>query len=292
MKSKNIFQYHDLFKSYIFFLIIQLLFSLIESHLCNNCHINDNICEGEDEGDCICSSSRPHYKDGNCYKCENLNENENGNDFYSIDNEVCKFKNNEGCRYKIIFETNECVGQCPNNYYELGDYCYLESSFGDNMVKDDQKPYKSCKCIKYYIKKIVPGGKEQYECKDNCTNFYDLETGECVESCENKKISNEDQKRCSFKCKTGEFMKGNTCFQTCPPDDYIYTNILDGTNECLSKCKDKDINLIESGRYCVTHCSGENKIVLYKKIGEDEEEEFIKQCITYEEQNHYEFNNI
>ena len=289
MKTIINFGLHYILKNILFILIILLLLSLIQSKKCDRCQIsseNEDKCvlksEEEEEEDCPCSSARPHYIDRSCYKCTNHEGN------YIINNGECLIK--EACSDKIIFKANECVGHCPSETCELGDFCY-DYNYNENKIKvdDSNKVLKLCKCIDNYKKsKVIIGnskyieGKEQYECVAICpSKYYNSDTGECVENCgANKTLEIVEEGvvkeyRCSSKCENDEFEQNNSCLKDC--NGYKYKRI-DGTTECLVQCSEKDYyyDIGENNNICLNNCPKE-KTILYKK---DDGGKLIKICIS------------
>ena len=193
MKIKN--ESFIFLKYYIFIFIIQTLLSLIHNQVCNNCDIPDNnksICAGA-EGDCDCNLARPHFEDGLCYKCSK------SEGFYIINsNGECKDKSEVGCPNKIIIGSNECVGHCPDNTCELGDYCYYDYDVANNPYNielNTENPFNLCKCKFKYNKSSDTLDKEKYICLNEvgvCPNqYYNSDTLECVDNCgSNKKKRN------------------------------------------------------------------------------------------------------
>ena len=295
MKIKNNFIYHDIFKSYIFIIIIQLLLSFIESQNCSNCQLSNDKTKCVSDGE-NCTLCKPYYNESTCIKCEANYE------FYSIKNEgsvkTCENKE-EGCSSKIMYDTNECVNECPDKYCELGDFCYSSYSFNDYdlnlntliILDSNVKPFKECKCIAKYNLTTVRGNKKKYDCIICDTHFYNSDTNECVQSCsanEKKKLYNSTngetiQTRCSSKCKLNEYLDGEYCLDSCPDGKYKKINNLDLSGECVDKC---DIYRFENTNYqinasCVNECNDKEIIVFGNNsipiIGEP-----IKYCINRE----------
>ena len=209
MKINNIYKYHDLFKSYINIIIIQLLISFIRCQVCDSSCISGHSCDSAKEG-CNCVNPKYHFEDRQCYDCSV------GVKFYIILDGQCIDKTIDGCLYKIISDTGECVGNCPDKYCQLedGDFCYLIESLDINskMELNTETPFEKCKCKKRFKKETIEN-KLKYSCIDNCgpTSFYNYDTGECLNSCDNIQTKDTDEIRCSSICKPGEFFYNNTC---------------------------------------------------------------------------------
>ena len=301
MKIKNNFNYHNIFKSYIFIIIIQLLLSFIKSQKCTGCTISDNYQCSCTDSDCNGYTPKFHLMDNSCYLCP-INA-----VFYSIDSEgKCENKTKDGCPSKIIYDTNECVGHCPNDYCELGDFCYSDFSFGTyviNTITDltfNNMPFKECKCNGKYQITFVTNNKKKYDCVESCySNFYNSDTNECVVNCTiNQKRKdtydtggNLKESRCSSKCKLDELLysQNNSCLNNCPEKTFKKIN-KDFSRECVEKC---DIYKFEDGSVsCVTECD-DNEIILFGNKSLDNIEDPIKYCINREEYiNYYYYNGI
>ena len=308
MKIKNIFNFPTIFKSYLFIIIIQILLSFIQSQKCTNCIISTDkkTCESnnnESSGNCVCNNAKPHLDDNSCYNCGN-----GSIVFYKIfSNETCVDRTIEGCDNKIIYDSNECVGHCPSNYCELGDFCYSETSFPSTHDITDLtfNPFKSCECIGIYNITLVSGNKKKYDCVSQCSNFYNSDKNMCVDNCEeNEKIyikyENGDEivKRCSLKCKSSEFFYAlnNSCLDSCPNNTFKKTNT-DLSKECVENC---DIYKFEESiepeqastikGSCVSKC--ENGIIVFD-IKSSISNETIKYCTQKENYiNYYYYNGI
>ena len=301
MKIKNIFNYHDKFKSYIFIIIIQLLLSFIQSEKCTNCVISPDKskCDCAGSENCIETNAKPHLADNSCYKCEGII------DFYSINNDGnCENKTEEGCPLKIIYDTKECVGHCPNDYCELGDFCYSDFSFGTYAISTitdltvNNIPFKECKCIGRYNISFVTGKKSKYDCVGSCNNkYYNSDTNECVDKCtaeqKTKEIYIDDvltEIRCSSKCEFGELLYrvNNSCLDNCPNNTFQKKNT-DLSEECVEKC---DIYKFEgdSPFSCVNECE-DNEIIVFGKNSLTNIEDPIKFCIKREEYTKYYYYN-
>ena len=197
MKIKKFLTNNEIFKYYMFIIIIQILLILINSDDEPCKKTNNGKCAKASDANADCGSFRSHFEANvgdDCYNCPA------GTVFYNIySNGTCEDRSSVGCKNKIIFETNECVGHCPSNYYELGDFCYSDSSLDNtdlnlNIEITTDTPFKTCKC-KYdkYNLTIVNGNKKRYDCFEegkSCeTGFYNSDTGKCVERCnQNEKI--------------------------------------------------------------------------------------------------------
>ena len=298
MKINNNFNYLVIFKSYIFIIIFQILISLIQSEKCSNCIVKiDNgelKCKKSEGNDCNCSNPRPHF-DNYCYICDD------STGFYNIKNDGdCQSKSS--CLNKVIMGSNECVGHCPDNYCELGDFCYNnDENFLNkyNMTKNHSLFY--CKCDSSHKKEKISEesevpGKELYRCVDSCSSkYYNSDTGECVTDCGTNTMKNENNEwRCSLKCKNDEceYFNGTNkiCLDADEEDIYKYETVekfiyekIDG-KKCVDRCNKEDIY---NGYKCVEKCTPESYIV-YTDIGSDY---FAKSCMNSNE-NLKEYNGI
>ena len=137
MQIKNKYNNKKFLKYYFVLLIFQIHIYLLRCEICPNCNVINNKCleNGSSEPSDI---YHLHKENGKCYKCPESTE------FYIINDDTCIQKTQ--CENKIIDGTNECVGQCPSNTYELGDYCYDE-------CKEDKNIYEKIK-MKMEIRKI------------------------------------------------------------------------------------------------------------------------------------------
>ena len=305
---KKYFTNNTIFKYYMFIIIFQLLLTLIKND-------NNNVCNKNSVGKCVktdstetsetsgCENYRTHFEGNECYNCSN------GSEFYNIYSDgTCVDRTAEGCANKIIFETNECVGHCPSDYYELGDFCYSENSFNEanlNIKMNTDTPFKTCECAnKKYNIITVTGGKKKYECLGvgaRCnTGYYNLDTGECVTECNKndkkyKEIISEGivEIRCSSECENEEYLykKNNTCFKdNCPEGTYIYEKENYGVKECLDECYKDDI-YDNADKKCVTSCAEGEKIVYIidqnkKKCSSESSSDIVFDDYIYE------YNNI
>ena len=147
-------------KYFFYYIIIQILFLIVLSEKCDKCEVNDNkVCSlksGYSEGDC--AGCKPHLNTQDCYKCS-------GNDdskYYLIgDDGSCAKK--DSCQNKVVEETNECVGQCFEGTYQLGDdYCTFTCE-NDPKREVYNSQLKICKC-KNIFKIDLVGGKKKYQC--------------------------------------------------------------------------------------------------------------------------------
>ena len=255
---------------YIFFALLQFFYLSIKCENCEAC-VYPNTCE----------NCKYHEEDRKYYPCLNINS------FYIINNGICEDRSENGCTNKVIYETNECVGRCPSQTYELGDYCYRSCPEESDPYSDSI--FKYCKCkYKYIITKDI-GNRDKYECledgatcSDNHLNYYDLDTKQCVSNC-NKKIfekSGEDA-RCSSECELDKFSYSNKCYEKCPEEAKYYYTLIGGKKNCIDKCDEGDIYLKnEENIECVSKCD-ENFIILYDVNTDiNVNENKIKHCIN------------
>ena len=293
MKTKKYFN-NNVFKYQLSIFIIQIIFSLIKSQLSDKCEYNpsDNDFKCKPKLDATvenCKTVHLHLEDQQCYKCEG---NEDG--FYQIINDgTCV--NMDSCTNKIISETKECVGHCPSEYCEFGDFCYHKDKTGEyNLIYQDiDLPYKTCKCQSNKYKK-KEGNKVEYECIEQgepCGDgkFYNLDTGECVENCdEDDKIYEEEEGnnigelRCSSECKIGEYLYEKRCYKNNCPENTYKSNIT-GSYLCVESCSIYD----ENNRACIDNCQG---YIIYEKS--NEEIGGIKKCKESLGDGYYEYNGI
>lgn len=266
-------------------MIIQLLLSLTLCQLCQNCKISEEYkCEPlNTEIEEICGNCRPHI-DNKCYEC-------NSESFYYIDDKGnCQEK--ESCPYKIIFESNECIGHCPEGYCEFGVYCY-NKNFSSTYNFSEEFSFEECQCKEGFKKNT-----NKYECIEHCSSnsyTYNYDKRECVTQCEDndkKKIEIIDNikiTRCSSKCKIEEFYykTNNSCLEDCSWA-FIYENF-DGSIECVDECNEDDIynNTLNQ---CVKKC-GQNEIILFDF--EESLNKSIKHCISNDYSKfYYEYDGI
>ena len=304
MKIKKYFNDNDVHKYYLFIFITQIILALIKSQLSEICEYDSSNfrCKLKTDSEGNCVGVRLHLEDKNCYECP-----ANSDSFYTIysNNKTCEDRGSSGCPNKIIYETKECVGHCPYDFYELGDFCYRESSLVEgnilNLVKVTDTPSKTCKCKfnKYNISTIT-GGKKRYDCKgesEYCdSKFYNLDTGQCVENCgenDKKLVKMSGNKiletRCSSECETGEFLfkEENQCYEeNCPERTYKYEKT--GYKECVRNC---DI-YNEGKNSCLDKCD-EGKKIIYDEINEGSND-YNKICVSSltPETTFYEYNGI
>ena len=210
-------------------------------------------------------------------------------------NETCE---NDSCTDKQLIGTETCVGHCPSDYCELGDFCYPINNL-DNYYMEipEDTPIKTCKCKSNRYNKITEN-KVKYECLEegsycnSSSNYHNLDTGECVEKCDDKayKIKNINgellENRCS-KCLINEYLykEENECYTDgCPEGTYKYDKI--GSKECVTKCDIYD----EQHESCLDNC--ENKII-YDKLTENSAE-YTKICVVNLDsgKTYYEYNGI
>ena len=271
---KNIRRY------YIFFVLFQFYLLSVKCEGCDNCESCSNT------NSCSCGNCKYHEEDQKYYPCPTNIER-----FYIIyPNGTCEDRSENGCTNKVIFETNECVGHCPNGTYELGDYCYRSCQDNSDLY-DDGTIFKSCKCKYKYIINNEFRNIKKYEClseNGKCIEkqlkYYDSDTNQCVSSC-NKKIlekseENNEDIRCSSECELNEFSYSNKCYEKCPTEAKFYYTLIGGKKNCINKCNEGDIYMKNGeNRYeCVSQCD-ENSIIVYD-VYTDINYNKLKQCIN------------
>ena len=71
--------------------------------------------------------------------------------------------NEENCLYKINIATSptKCVGHCPDNTCEVGDYCYAPTN--SLVTKISDTPFLICKCNNKK-QKVTIGNRDVYKC--------------------------------------------------------------------------------------------------------------------------------
>lgn len=262
-RLKSIFPINS--KFYYIFLTLQLAFYFIKSEECSQCSLDttDWICKTNE--DAVCNDCLSSFETKKCYKKDNVSANF---DYYRINNntEVIPM-GDTGCQNKVIHKTNECMGHCPKDTYELGDFCYLDNEV---TVMNVTQILTSLECKnKYIIEEVSNSKRNKYNClepDDKCNshsgyNFYDDKTNQCIKECINKKIkenNDNDDKRCSDECKSGEFLynisycSDSQIESNCP---YYYTSE-NKVKICINKCNDGDF--VEN-KECVSECSNSNK---------------------------------
>ena len=273
-RLKSIFPINS--KFYYIFLTLQLAFYFIKSEECSQCSLNTNDLICKTNGDAVCNDCLSSFETKQCYKKDNVV----GANFtyYRINNntEVIPM-DDTGCQNKVIHKTNECMGHCPKDTYELGDFCYLNNELTDNV----NIILTSLECKnKYIIEEVSNSKRNKYYClgpNDKCKsysgyNFYDDKTNQCIKECINKKIKknnddDEDDKRCSDECKSGEFLYTESDISYCSDSQnsqiesncpYYYTSE-NKVNICINKCNDGDF--VENNQ-CVSECSSSEKKIL------------------------------
>ena len=282
--NKKIYITHKKIEYFLLLFFLQISFLSIKCQKCEGCTYSkiDNTTHGEN-----CENCRHyHATEDSTYDC---NTNSNNYQFYIIyDNQSCQYK--DKCDNKVIFETNECVGHCPSDSFELGDYCYYK--IHDEMEEITESPLRTLKCKYKYKKTKDLGDRVKYECYNNATNcekYYDGDTFECIDKCENKfiKIENDGQKRCSSKCNNDEYIhiENQTCSSDCQK---YYYETLDGPKKCVNECNFGDIYM---DKKCVKDC---NDSLIKFDILDDKN---VKQCFKFTntdetENNYFYYNNI
>ena len=261
MKKNHIF-------IYTYYLIIQICFFInINCNIfCDSYHCNNNgiSCTNTLNRKCH-ANCRPSIVNNNngCYFCKNIVK------YYQITSEQCEIKSK--CDNKVVYESNECVDNCGNDYYELGDYCYKECP--KNSVEITTSEYnKKCKCSNYYYNEII-NGKNHSICLnsgENCPEefiSYIKYTKECLKKTCNslgmkakiELIGNRKIYRCTDYCDNNEFIykkqEENSiieyCVDTCPDGTKKYIENQIGKKQCID-CK--SMNLYELDDECVTKC--------------------------------------
>ena len=127
-------------KKLIFFLFyLQLCYFGIKSNECENCKYNknENIGERKDSSsNTDCTACKPSLiNKERCFDCSGIQSNN-----YIISNDICQAAS-QGCDYKIVNETKECVGHCSDETYEIGDYCVYKCDDSNNkkVANEDLK---------------------------------------------------------------------------------------------------------------------------------------------------------
>ena len=143
--NSNIFKAKKLI---IFLFYLQLCYFGIKSNECEKCIYNEdqNKCvqkESFPEADCTACKPSLINKE-RCFDCSGIQS-----DNYIISNDECKAAS-QGCDYKIVNETKECVGHCSSETYEIGDYCVYNCD-GSNNKKVTNEDLKICECTGKYI---------------------------------------------------------------------------------------------------------------------------------------------
>ena len=211
--------------------------------------------------------------------------------------------NEEDCSYKINIATSptECVGHCPDNTCEVGDYCYAPTN--SLVTKISDTPFLICKCNNKK-QKVTIGNRDVYKCSDEgyiCPRkYYNSDIGECVNGCGNHRTfiiwdSNGEIKeyRCSSRCLETEFIyeKNNSCLESCPYYEY---ERYDGTKECLYECNKGDFYVDDSNnKKCVSECDNDEYIGYdYKMVNDNNV--LVKQCLTQDtiKEEYYKYNEI
>ena len=263
-------------KLIIFLFYLQLCYFGIKSNKCDNCKYNknDNICEPKDSSSYTdCTDCKPSLTNKEkCFDCSGIQSNN-----YIISNGECQAVS-QGCDYKIVNETKECVGHCSDETYEIGDYCVYKCDDSNKLANEDLK---ICECTGKYIvyQQDEPKKRKRIEClspTDKC-EYYDSDTHECVQNCGNKKIrifpdNSEYKYRCSNQCERGEFTYKKIenskeviyCAIKCEEGQFYYHSLLEGINYCKDSCDNEGIFLYSHGE-CKSECEG----------GEDEELKII-----------------
>ena len=220
--------------------------------------------------------------------------------FLSIKCEDTENFNPNSCQNKIIYDNKECIGHCPSDTYELGDYCYDDCKNELNMEKETI--FKSCKCKYKYIIYKETGNRERYVClgeSEKCRDkdqsfFYDSDIKQCVSSCNKKKRieteNNNIDNKCSLECESNEYSYSDTCLGKCPEEAKYYYTLIGGKKNCINKCDEGDIYMNRENDMfeCVSQCDN-NYIIAYTDINDNK----IKQCINKESENNlFLYNNI
>ena len=143
--NSNIFKAKKLI---IFLFYLQLCYFGIKSNECEKCIYNEdqNKCvQKESFPDADCTACKPSLiNKESCFDCSGIQSNN-----YIISNGECKAAS-QGCDYKIVNETKECVGHCSDETYEIGDYCvYKCDSFNNKKITNQD--LKICECTGKYI---------------------------------------------------------------------------------------------------------------------------------------------
>ena len=176
---------------------------------------------------------------------------------------------------------NECVGHCPKDTYELGDFCYIQNEIyqnsgesGENQIKDvyviEYLSFLECK-YKYIIKEVSNSNRKEYtclsegvECVSNNQNYkyYDDKTKQCMEDCLNKKEKDNGEnkdKRCSDDCQSGEYLfskieNGKTitiCSDIYSESCQFFSKNNANINICVNECNEEEF---VKGKECVSKC--------------------------------------
>ena len=291
MNHKNYIT-HTKIECLLLFFFLYFSFLLIKCEKCDQCFYNKETTRynnNNNQGSCI-NCRHYHNTENLTYKCEGNNEEYK---FYTIYmNESCQYK--EKCDNKVINETKECVGHCPSDTYELGDYCYYIIDY-DRMINITEKPFGTLKCkYKFNITKDS-GDRIIYNCfinETNCTTpYYDGDTLECIETCNKNYIKQEDG-RCSSKCNNSEYIDidNKYCLDNCP--NYYYES-LDGPGKCVNECNFEDIYDVDNNnKKCVKDCG--NRQIKFDNLNNQGDKK-VKQCFTItngDEKNYFYYNHI
>ena len=272
---------------YFFFLIYFLFNSNINCNECSGCDKSGNLCKHHDESTESCPSNCMYdIEKKDCFPCDGI---ERGG-YYIFDGDGCSKA--ESCS-KIIYNTFQCVNECPDSYYSFGKYCY-QSCSGNMKEKDGTN---ECECVdKYYI-----DDNSQEHCLGDGVNcnpehqyYYDKQC--FTEPCTNKKLKVETRSgssnifQCLDSCDTKFFYKQGIqeyCVDDCPKDKFLYY----GTNEpkeCIDKCtsvypyqkENNECVKIDSCSYINgTKCIESPNTCLHNKVENDELNS--KKCVEF-----------
>ena len=271
------------YKFIFFFLIFQLFFINIKTNECERCkYVNgDEQCTPiiSEDPPIDCEGCKPHLGNNNkCYDCSGITG------FYIINNNECIEASN-GCDYKIVEETKECVGHCSDGTFEMEDYCIFNCN---SEINKPNNQLKICDCKYKYNINYVLNNKKRKKClsQDAQCDYYDSDTHQCyenIEGCGNKKIKkiivNEEkyQFRCSNECEKEEYTYKIDGQLYCDDDciegqTFYYNNSLSGINYCVDSCEDE--KFYDDKEY-TTQCKNNNANIIID-LSKDKEKKMFK----------------
>ena len=279
-------------------LIIFIIFSFI---LIINCEKDCSQCE-------VSESSSPELKCSNCDNdcmwfqidstntkclgCDDINTSESK--YYSkgirLTGEpychkigISGFKNK-----KIIYKTKQIVENCKDlDLYQMGDVCYHSNPDTKNIVVDESQKILKCK---FYNYKEIKDGLIYYKCleeNERCPdelNYFDGDTNECFNSCQDKiaiinEVVNSENKifyRCTYEC-SGEYDKelikksalGEEiayCYKNCPEEAKFF---YDSEKKCIENCDSSQNHFFNDNNKCtnnINDCGNSFYFLINSKI--------------------------
>lgn len=274
------------FKNYLG--IILFILKLFNYNIyCQECECSDSC--NKDTCTNLNSNCRFFVADNSCLKCEGLT---NESPYYKKGDEgQCIHVTIKGDDDKVIDGNNEVISEnCPNNYKNLGDFCYSS----DNSLITEDTPY-ACTGF-YYIEKKELGFiyynclESGIECSDNDFNI--VETNQCFSCPSNYKYYDIDDTTKLVNCYSN----------SCPSGKDHKKKEVNSRNIAIYRCtiqcdtsgENKEFEYKDSNGnyYCLDQCPNEAKYYYETPVPETEPEIIAYSCRESCSEGHYAKGNI